>query len=94
MKAFPITNDTMVMTTSYITTQRLPILYVVHQDDEEGGSLWQFHCDNGDYSQDKLQLVRLDTILKFDPAIVEISDLPIGSWARRKDPTSSWLRGK
>jgi hypothetical protein len=93
MKVFSITNDTMVMTTSYVTTQRLPILYVAHQDDEEGGSLWQFHCDNGDYSQDKLQLVRLDTILKLDPAIAEIADLPIGSSARRKNPTSPWLKG-
>jgi hypothetical protein len=94
MKAFTITNDTMVMTTSYVTAQRLPILYVAHQDDEEGGSLWQFHCDNGDYSQSKLQLVRLDTILKLDPAIIEISDIPIGSSARRKNPTTPWLRGE
>ncbi|MCW1917127.1 hypothetical protein OJ996_26330 [Luteolibacter sp. GHJ8] len=91
MKIFPISNDTMVVTSTFVTKQGMPILEISHEDDEEGGSLWQFHCGNGDYSMDKMQLVRLDTILMLDPSVGEIADLEMGKTVRRETPKSSWI---
>ncbi|MDB5386013.1 MAG: hypothetical protein JWM11_1659 [Planctomycetaceae bacterium] len=83
MKSFNIPVDTMVVTSCYATSGELPIVEVSHQDNEDGGSLWQFHCDNGDYSMTKMQLVRLETILEIDPTVLEIADLEMGATARR-----------
>ena len=51
-------DETMVVTSSYVTQYGMPVLEVSHEDDEEGGSLWQFHAGNGDYDMSKMQLVR------------------------------------
>lgn len=80
----------MVVTTRHVTTGD-SIREVTHKDDEEGGSLWQFHIGNGDYSAVSLQLVRLDTILKMDPTVAELSDLPMGFQARREDKGAPWV---
>lgn len=88
---FNISDETMVVTSSYVTREELPILEVSHEDDEEGGSLWQFHCGNGDYSMDKMELVRLDTILRIDPTVREVADLGMGKCARRSRPNAPWV---
>ena len=89
--AFNISKDTMVVTSKYVTDERLPILDVTHEDNEEGGSLWQFHCGNGDYSLNNMRLVRLDTILGIDPSVIEVADLKMGQTATRRDPSSPWI---
>jgi len=90
MKTFSIQSGTMVVTSTYVTERKLPILQVSHEDDEEGGSLWQFHCGNGDYSMEKMQLVRLDTVLAIDPNVVDVADLPLGSTAKRLAKGQPW----
>lgn len=90
MANFNISNDTMVVTSSFVTGDGYPILEVSHEDDEEGGSLWQFHCGNGDYSMEKMKLVRLDTILTIDPTVREVAGLVMGYCARRLGPNSPW----
>ena len=80
---------TMVLTSTYIMNNGLPILYISNDYDDEDDSIWQFHCDNGDYDMQKMLLVRLDTILNFDQTLSEIS-LEIGEEARRKDIKSKW----
>ena len=87
---FNISTDTMVVTTSEITNDRMPILLVSHQQDEDG-DLWQFHSGTGNYSREKLQLVRLDTILRLDPNITIVGDLPLGYRARRNSPADQWV---
>jgi hypothetical protein len=87
---FGISPETMVVTSTYVTRDRMPILYVTHESDEEGGSLWQFHCGNGDYDTAKMQLVRLDTILSIDPTIESVSDLPVGCSAQRPSRDDKW----
>lgn len=82
--------DTMVVTSTYVTEDMLPILYVSHEDDE-GGSLWQFHCGNNDYSPEKVQLVRLDTILAFDPDLTALAGLRKGYCAKRVSPDDPWI---
>lgn len=79
----------MVVTSTYVTRERLPVLYVSHEDDE-GGSLWQFHCGNDDFSMEKMQLVRLDTILAIDPDLSQIADLEKGFCARRESVRHPW----
>jgi hypothetical protein len=90
MKGFNISNNTMVVTSKYVTEHSLNITEVSHEDDEEGGSLWQFHCGNGDYSMSQMQLVRLDTILAIDPSVIEVCDLEMGATARRIEKGLPW----
>ncbi|QOV91877.1 hypothetical protein [Humisphaera borealis] len=87
---FGIPDDTIVVTSTYVTTDGLPVLEVSHEDDEEGGSLWQFHCGNGDYDMAKMQLVRLDTILRIDPSVAGAAQLPLGKVARRTSKEADW----
>jgi len=89
-KEFDFANEAAVFTSTYVTRDGMAILYVVHGFDEEDGEDWEFHCGNGDYSTGKLQLVRLDTILRLDPSIVEVADLPIGFTARRAAVGAPW----
>lgn len=89
-KIFPISDDTMVVTSTYITKDGEPIRYVSREDDEEGGELWQFHSGNGDYPMEKMQLVRLDTVLKLDPSVRDVADLPMGFSATRADRNAFW----
>jgi hypothetical protein len=85
-----IPEDTMVVTSTYITEEKMPILIVTHEDDEEGGSLWQFHCGNGDYDMSKMKLVRLDTILSIDPGVRAVLNLPMGLTAIRSSRAAVW----
>jgi len=87
---FGISDDTVVVTTSYVTLHGRPVLEVSHDDDEEGGSLWQFHCGDGDYSPEKLQLVALHTVLALDPSLSEVAGLRVGSTARRSSNDAPW----
>lgn len=91
MSGFEISMESLVMTSTYITHERFPVLQVNHQHDEEDGDDWQFHCGNGDYSMDKMQLVRLSTILGFDPDLIVVSDLPVGMVAIRKSSVHPWV---
>jgi len=83
----------MVVTSTYVTRDQLPILEITHQYDEEDGQLWQFHCGNGDYSMEKIQLVRLSTILKIDPEVEAVLDLPVGHVATRASAAEAWVYG-
>jgi hypothetical protein len=90
-KEFNIAGNTVVLTSTYVTKDKMPILYVSHDDDEEGGSSWQFHCGNGDYSMEKMQLVTLNTIIALDTSVHGVSDLPMGFFAIRKAPEQPWV---
>jgi hypothetical protein len=65
--SFDVPPNAAVVTTTYVTRERLPILLVSHEADEDGGISWQFHCGNGDDSPSALQFVGLETILQLDP---------------------------
>jgi hypothetical protein len=92
MKTFSMCKDTAVMTTAYVTQDGMPVLTVSHEyDDENRAQLWHFHAGNEDFSPDKLQLVRLATILALDPTLSELADLPLGFSATRSAPGEPWL---
>lgn len=89
MKTFDLPDEAMVITSTYVTRDGFPVLQVTHEVDE-GEEDWQFHCGNGDYSTSRMQLVRLGTILKMDPTLTEVADLPVGYVARRASPDQPW----
>ena len=91
---FDISMDTMVVTSSFVTEELQPILRVSHEDDDEGGAIWQFHCGNGDFSMEKMQLVKLSTVLRFDPNLERLADLPIGYIATRNTTSDEWIYQK
>lgn len=88
---FQIAPDTAVVTTSYVMQERMPILDVIHELDEDGSPHWQFHCGNGDYRGEVLRLVRPDQILALDPDIGEVLTMPSGSRATRASPAHAWV---
>jgi hypothetical protein len=87
---FDVSPDTMVVTTTYVTRERKDVLYVTHEFDRAEGIIWQFHCGNGLYSPDVLQLVRLDEILVIDPGLLSIAKLPVGYSAKRATRLAPW----
>ena len=91
-KQFPIARTEPVITSSYVTEGGEPILYVSHDPDDESatGGAWQFHCGNGDYAMERMQLVALETILAIDPSVAEVADMSIGYGARRTAPGATW----
>lgn len=93
MRAWPfdVPPNTAVVTTTYVTRERLPILFVSHEVDEDGDISWQFHCGNGDYSSATLQIVGLETVLQLDPRLVEIATLPVGYAATRASVGGEWV---
>ena len=59
--------------------------------DEDDGS-WQFIGPEGPL-EEQAMLVGLHSILKIDPSIAEIADLPFGWQAWRASHDSPWQRG-
>lgn len=88
---FGVPLNSAVVTTSYVTQEGLPILYVSHTADAEAGVVWLFHCGNGDSSARVLQLVGLGEILKLAPELTALADLPCGWHARRDSAQGEWV---
>jgi hypothetical protein len=79
-----------VVTSTYVTRDRMPILLVSREEGEDDEEQWQFHCGNDDYDFSKLQLVRLDTLIKLDPTLVDVARLAVGHVARRASLQDPW----
>lgn len=92
MTRFNVPLNMAVVSSSYVTDDGMAILEVTHEQDEEGASLWQFHCGNGDYSMSKMRLVGLGTILNIDNSIEEVADLEMGWRATRETRSGDWTR--
>lgn len=66
----------------------MPILEVSHE--EEDGA-WQFHSGQTVTTKD-LMIVGLDEIVRLDPSIAELADLPLGWQAQRQSIKEPWVR--
>ncbi len=88
-----INTDTVVITSTYVIKDKLPILFVTCDDDDEGGFNLQFHCNNGDYSMETMLLVSLETIMKIDEEL-KLLNLDIGDEFVRSDVNSPWNKVK
>jgi hypothetical protein len=65
-----------------------PILFVSHDADDHG---WQF-IGSSDASDADSRVVSLETIVKHDPTVLEVADLPPGWRAIRAKIGDSWRR--
>ena len=77
-----------VLTTTRIIKAGMPILHVSHDDDD--GS-WQFHAGEPVDSREAM-VVALKQIVKLDPSVELLADLPYGWIATRESVTSEWKR--
>jgi|SRR5215218_7411547 len=75
-----------VATTTHVLRAGQPITHVFHDEDDHG---WQFHYP-GEKSIKDLMLVALQEIVRHDPTIVEVADLPPGYVAIREGPGLPW----
>lgn len=87
--AFADPPNVAVFTSRRITDGEDWIHYVTH--DEEDGA-WQFHPYRGPTTEAEAVVVGLRTIVKLDPAVAELSDLPFGWCAWRGSPDEPWQR--
>ena len=68
------------------------IAYVLH-DSHDGA--WQFHTNQpGPVSGGDAVLVSLQSIVKFDPTVLALADLPLGWHAWRNSKEASWQRAR
>jgi hypothetical protein len=67
-----------------------PICHVYHEWDEDA---WQF-LPNRDTEQSDAMIVCLKEVLKLDPTVGELADLPFGWKAERTGPKAPWLRSR
>lgn len=67
-----------------------PILYVHHYEADHS---W-FFGDGGNVRPADAAIVRMGTILRHDPTVAEVADLPPGWTASREAPGKSWVRLK
>lgn len=79
-----------VFATSDVMDRNLPIVHVTHDEDD---GAWQFHSANGAPDDPgEHRLVALEEIVKLDPSIIELADLPCGWRAVRDRRGGPWRR--
>lgn len=91
-KKFPDDPKTAVFTTKYVVDQKKVITYVSH-DAEDGA--WQFLSDEAieDYVT-VARVISLEQVIKLDPTLLEVADLPLGYFAERKSKKDKWVIAK
>ena len=77
-----------IFTVRQIMRDHQPILLVRH--DEKDGA-WQF-LPAGDLNMSDALLVSLESVVKLDPSVAELADLPMGWRAARAHPGAPWSR--
>lgn len=77
-----------VLTTTAVVKGGSPILHVSHDDDD---GAWQFHTGQT-VDAGEAMIVALRQIVKLDPSIMSLADLPYGWIATRDTVTSEWKR--
>jgi hypothetical protein len=82
--------DCAVVTMRPIAFDGAPILHVSHDLDDHG---WQF-LGSGDPDIEQAAVVGLGEIVRLDPSVLEIADLPPGWHAWRESQSSPWQRGE
>lgn len=79
-----------VFTTTAVVKGGRPILRVTHDEDD---GAWQFHSGEDVGSGDAM-IVALREILKLDPSVASLADLPYGWIATRESATTEWRRSR
>ena len=87
-KSFTEKPNTVVVTTKFVMKENKTITYVSHDIEDE---TWQFWSDDSyDDYREVVMLVALKNVIESDKTLLEISDLPLGCIATRKDKNDIW----
>jgi hypothetical protein len=76
------------MTSRKVIHEGEPITHVYHDESDHG---WQFHSSAGVVMEDAM-IVALENLVKRDPGVMEVADLPPGWMAVRERPGAPWVR--
>jgi len=74
-------------TTTKVLENNHPILLVTHEEDGD----WQFLCGNP-ITKDDCKVICLEEIVKLDPSLNQLFDLPYGWEAERNSIDDKWVR--
>jgi hypothetical protein len=84
-------SDGIAITTRQVMEDGWPILLVTHDADD---GAWQFVNGRGDTdTTDSAMVVAIEVVLRVDPSLVELADLPLGWHAWRQSAGDEWIRG-
>jgi len=75
------------LTTSAVMKDKKPILHVIHYSEDDS---WAFLCG----TSDDFILVTMEQVIKTDPSLKTIADLPLGWSAHRASVHHEWVRTK
>jgi len=78
-----------VITLRQIVDGSQPVLHVTHDLGDHG---WQF-LGREDARVEDASVVCLSKIVRIDPSLMQIADLPPGWHAWRQDASAEWIRG-
>ena len=79
--------NTAVITCCHILEDNMPILYVSHDADD---GMWQFLC-GGAHTEHQARVISLLEIYELDNSIAELSNMPYGWVAVRKNFEENWI---
>jgi hypothetical protein len=68
-----------------------PILLVTHDEDD---GMWQFLDGVSPPLSEHAMIVGLGEVVKIDPSVAELADLPVGWKATRRGPGAPWTRSQ
>lgn len=84
---FPDSPNTACFVCSHVLSREYPILNVTH-DHSDGA--WQFLCGKDEHEISTAKIICLEDAVKMDAALNELSEMPIGTGARRKSVNDKW----
>jgi hypothetical protein len=85
--------DVGVTTTQEIIDGTLPVVFVTRDEGVGGIGGWQFLDGRPLDERDPICIAK-EELLKLDPTLAEVTDLPIGWYAEREQPGANWKRGQ
>lgn len=82
--------NTMVITTQNIVNGEKAILLVSHDEDD---GMWQF-LEGEEVKEEETMIISLYEMVKIDPIVNQIADLPLGWIAYRGNRHDEWMKQK
>lgn len=79
--------NTACMVCSHVLHQKLPILYVAHDQDD---GMWQFLCGAEDHQPEQAKIIGLGQVVALDQSLNELNAMPLGVGAVRKSINDKW----
>lgn len=88
---FSLSENTAVISQRSVVFGGAPILYVAHDEDDDG---WQFLDGESSPTTDSAAIVSFAEIVAHDPSLRDLSDLPAGWVATRRSIANPWVRAQ